>query len=207
MQAHVIATFKQKQCFIADNRDIPRSKKRFLLKIFATGMYEIVWGLTYWPLEVQADMVARLSKFRLTPYGSDPYVHRDGIRKRNYMSRKYSLIIPPPTALKNEYHHTFLRDYLSSARRNVPRPATSSRIYITYSYTRATIEWRNEDGKLADRLSCSSSFSVNFCVATTVTLDAEIPTGRMINWNHFGIFAKRDLIVYLVLTVLCYTVH
>jgi len=121
MQAYVIATFKQKQYFIVDKRDILRSKKRFLLKILATGMYEIVRGLTHWPPEIEADMVARLSKFRLTPYGSDPYVHRDGIRKRNYMSRKYSLIIPPPTALENEYH-TFLRDYLSSARRKRSAP-------------------------------------------------------------------------------------
>lgn len=41
------ATFKWERYFIADNRDIPRSRKRgFLLKIFAeylaTGMYEIV---------------------------------------------------------------------------------------------------------------------------------------------------------------------
>lgn len=36
---------------------------------------------------------ARLSRFRLQlPAGR--IVHRDGIRKRNYVSRKYSLIIP-----------------------------------------------------------------------------------------------------------------
>jgi len=100
------------------------------------------------------------------------------------------LLFRRPRRSKTNITHFWEIIYLPHVE-NVPHPATSSRIYITYSYTKATIKWRNEDGKLADRLSCSSSFSVNFCVATTVTLDAEIPTGRMINWNHFGIFAKR----------------
>jgi len=109
--------------------------------MFATGMYKIVIReLTYWPAD-SSRLVARLSRFRLTPCRAE-IVHRDGIRRENYVSRKYSLIIPPPSALENEYRHIFPKDYLSSARGNDLYPATSSRIYITYGYMKATIKWR-----------------------------------------------------------------
>lgn len=164
-------------------------------------------GLTHWPCAGSSRLVARLSRFRpASPW--EQIVHRDGIRRRNYVSRKYSLIIPRPSALENEYRHTFPRDYLSSARGNDPRPATSARIYITYSYSEG-----NDQVKKRER-EVNGSF-----VMFQLVFRKFLRRPRRSRWTRkfqrdgwlieitSGFLRNRDLIVYLVLTVLRYTVH
>lgn len=63
--------FKQEQYFITDNRNtFPIEKTIFAEDICHRNVHEIVvWGSTYWP--GSSRLVARLLRFRLTPYGTD----------------------------------------------------------------------------------------------------------------------------------------
>lgn len=98
-------------------------------------------------------LVARLSRFRpALPTGQ--IIHRDGIRKRNYVSRKYSLIIPSHFEKRYRRAHISERLFIFRARGD---------LYVTSLYFCST--------------SSSSSRNISLTVARGDTIEGRNPSG------------------------------
>lgn len=168
-------------------------------KISAAGMHEIVTCiyrsdlLTLCSATILADWLRGYrDSGQLSPTGQ--IVHRDGIRKRNYVSRKYSLIIPPHFEKRYRRAHISEGLFIFRERREISTPLHYFCYffffteYITYSYTRGYDRVKKPEGGGGEGgREVNGSFvmfqlvSVTFffCVSATVTL--KFSAGRMIN--------------------------
>lgn len=152
---------KQKQqYFILDNRDILIhliEEMGLLRKISAAGMYEIV--ICIYRSDLLTCVRPRFEQIgcavieipaKLSPTGQ--IVHRDGICKRNYMSRKYSLIIPPHFEKRYRRAHISEGLFIFRTRREISPPLHYFCYffffteYITYSYTRGYDRVKKPEG-------------------------------------------------------------
>lgn len=196
-----------KQWFNIGNRDILRSRKQLSRKISAAGMYEIV--VQEWPTDprVQADWPRGYRDSGQLPMGQ--IVHRDGIRKRNYVSRKYSLIIPrrSPTRKRDPCgispHISGSLFIFRATERSMAVPATSSRIYHLQLRSMYDVQSSEETRATKSTNVVCHVFqfvSIHPCVFATVGKKT-----RNFNRDEWlievtrGFFARRDLILLLVL--------